>query len=139
MNSAANVDNAKRWADAVMSGDLDRFDELVAPSVVDHDPAPEQAAGGPAGFKAFFTMLRGAFPDITISVDRMIAHEDDVAIAYTVAGTHLGEFAGIPATGKHVTARGMQIARYEGGVMVERWGSSDELGIVKALGATIAP
>jgi len=30
--------------------------------------------------------------------------------------------------------RGVQIGRFEGGKIVERWGSSDELGILKQLG-----
>jgi len=42
---------------------------------------------------------------------------------------------GVPATGKRIKARGMQIARFENGKMVERWGSSDELGILKQIGA----
>ena len=32
---------------------------------------------------------------------------------------------------RRVKARGMQIARYENGKLVERWGSPDELGILK--------
>ncbi len=140
MNSvshAKNSANAEHWAQAVMSGDLDAFDRLVSRDVVDHDAAPEQAAGGPEGFKAFFTMLRSAFPDIKISVAHMFAHEDQIALAYTIEGTHLGTFAGIPATGMPIQARGMQIARYRDGVMIERWGSSDELGILKQIGAKI--
>ena len=51
-----------------------------------------------------------------------------------MTGTHQGDFMGVPATGKRVSARGMQIGRFEDGKMVERWGSSDELGILKQLG-----
>jgi hypothetical protein len=32
----------------------------------------------------------------------------------------------------------MQIARYENGKLVERWGSSDELGILKQIGVKIS-
>ena len=121
-----------------MSGNLDAFDKLVSQDIVDHDAAPEQAIGGPAGFKAFFTMLRTAFPDINISVAHLTAHEDEIALAYTIEGTQTGAFAGIPATGKRINVRGMQIARYRDGVMIERWGSSDELGILKQIGAKIS-
>lgn len=58
-------------------------------------------------------------------------------MAYKIHGTHNGDFLGIAPTGKTVEARGMQIARYEDGKIVERWGSSDELGLVKQLGASI--
>jgi predicted ester cyclase len=45
----------------------------------------------------------------------------------------------IPPTGRKIEARGLQIGRFEDGKIVERWGSSDELGILKALGADVAP
>lgn len=64
----------------------------------------------------------------------MVADDNNVAFAYTVTGTHQGDFMGVPATGKRVSARGMQIGRFEPGKLAERWGSSDELGILKQLG-----
>jgi predicted ester cyclase len=57
----------------------------------------------------------------------MVADDDKIAIAYTITGTHKGNFLGIPATGKKITARGMQIARFNNDAkIVERWGSSDQ-------------
>ena len=59
----------------------------------------------------------------------------DVIIVGTGAGG--GTLAHTLApTGKRISARGMQIARSENGQIVERWGSSDELGILKQLGVT---
>ncbi len=136
MSDQQNIDNAKRWGQAVGSGTLDDFDDLAAANIVDHDPAPGQGPG-PGGFKTFFRSLREAFPDLKVSVDHMLAHDDNVALAYTIEGTHKGTFQGIAPTGRRIKARGMQIARYENGKMVERWGSSDELGILKQLGATV--
>ena len=83
--------------------------------------------------------MRAAFPDLTVTVDRLVQTETDIAIAYTIHGTHHGEFAGIAPTGWPITARGMQIARFEDGKIVERWGSSDELGILLKLGAKVSP
>jgi len=67
----------------------------------------------------------------------MVADENNIAFAYTATGTHEGEFNGIPATHKQISIRGMQISRFEDGKMVERWGSSDELGLLKQIGAQI--
>jgi len=39
----------------------------------------------------------------------------NVAFAYTITGTHQGDFLGIAPTGKRISARGMQIGRFEGG------------------------
>jgi predicted ester cyclase len=42
---------------------------------------------------------------------------------------------GQAATGKKVSYRGMQISRFDSdGKLVERWGSSDELGMLRQLG-----
>ena len=137
MSNEANIEAQKRWGEAVVSGNLDALEDLATANVLDHDPAPDQGPGA-AGFKTFFKGLRAAFPDLTISVDHLVACDDDVAIAYTLKGTHRGLFAGIPPTGRHISARGMQIGRFENGKLAERWGSSDELGILKQIGAKIS-
>ncbi len=90
---------------------------------------------GPEGYKAFFTELRTAFPDMQVEVKKLVADGDSVAFAYTLTGTHQGDFNGHKPTGKAIKVRGMQIGRFVDGKMVERWGSSDELGILKQIGA----
>ena len=89
--------------------------------------------------QAFLSGLRAAFPDLTVTVDHLVQTETDNAMAYTIRGTHRGEFAGIAPTGRPIAARGMQIARFEDGKIVERWSSSDELGMLLKLGAKVSP
>lgn len=136
MSKQQNLATNTKLGEAVASGDFSAFDQIFAANVVDHDPAPDQGSG-PQGFRTFFTILKAAFPDLTVSIDHLVQTETDIAMAYTIHGTHEGTFAGIPPTGKAIKARGMQIARFENGKIVERWGSSDELGILKTLGAKI--
>ncbi len=136
MSKEANIATAKKMGDAVNSGHLEEFHQIFAPDVIDHDPAPDQGKG-PDGFIGFFTEFRTSFPDLKIAVDHMVTDEDNVAIAYTITGTHQGPFQGIPATGKKIKARGLQIAKYDAnGKITERWGSSDEAGILQQLGVT---
>lgn len=132
MSKQQNIETQKQFGEAINTGNLQRFHDLMAPHVKDHDPAPDQESG-PEGFVQFFTTFRKAFPDLNVAVDHMVADDDNVAIAYTVTGTHEGDFMGLPATGKKISARGVQIARFENGKIVERWGSSDELGILKQI------
>ncbi|WP_119070251.1 ester cyclase [Rubrobacter indicoceani] len=133
MPREANIKAQERFGEAVNTGNFDIFDEVVAPDAVDHDPAPGQGRG-PEGFKSFFGEMRSAFPDFTVEVDHMSATDDDVAFAYRISGTHNGEFQGIAPTGNRVEVRGCQISRFEAGKLVERWGSSDELGLMAQLG-----
>lgn len=133
-----NIAAQERFAEGVNTGNFDVFDEVVAPDVVDHDPAPEQGPG-PEGFKEMFRTMRSAFPDLEVTPEHMTATDDDVALAYTITGTHEGEFLGLAPTGRKVTARGVQIGRFEDGRLVERWGSSDQLAILQQLGAEPQP
>ncbi|MBA2490909.1 MAG: ester cyclase [Gammaproteobacteria bacterium] len=137
MSQQDNIKTQQTMGDAINSGTLEVLRDVMAPNVVDHDPAPDQGEG-PDGFIQFFTMFRTAFPDLKVAVDHMVADEDNVAIAYKVTGTHRGDFNGVAATGQRIEVRGMQIARFENGKIVERWGSSDELGILKQLGVSPA-
>jgi predicted ester cyclase len=46
---------------------------------------------------------------------------------------------GIASTGKKVKIRGLQISKFGDGKMVERWGSSDQLGMLQQIGASTIP
>lgn len=138
MTREDNIAAQERFRAAVNSGDLDAFDALVAPAAVDHDPGPGQVPG-PAGYRALFGELRTAFPDLHIEVAHLVADDDTVAIAYDVTGTHQGALLGHPATGRPVTFRGVQVSRFADGLLVERWGSSDQLGMLQPLGLAPEP
>ncbi len=134
MSQQENIAAQKKFGEAVNSGNLSMLRDIVAPDAVDHDPAPNQGLG-PEGFISYFTELRTAFPDLKIAVDHMVADDDNVAFAYTMTGTHDGPLMGFAPTGRKISARGMQITRFENGKQVERWGSSDQLGIMQQIGA----
>ncbi len=134
MSQQENIAAQQSFGEAVNSGNLSALRDIVAPNAVDHDPAPNQGMG-PEGFISYFTELRTAFPDLRIAVDHMVADDDNVAFAYTVTGTHDGPLMGFAPTGRKISARGMQITRFENGKQVERWGSSDQLGIMQQIGA----
>ncbi len=138
MSRQENIAAQEHLANNVNAGNIDAAVQAFAADAVDHDPAPDQAPGR-EGFKAFFQSLAAAFPDVHIEPAHVVADDDHVSIAYTLTGTHEGDFQGIAPTGRRIEARGVQIARFENGAIVERWGSSDELGIMQQLGAGPQP
>ena len=138
MSKEQNAAALTKFAEAVNTGKYELFDEVVAPNSVDHDPAPGQVPG-PEGYRALFTEMRRAFPDMKVEVAELVADEDAIAFAHTFTGTQEGALMGVPATGKKVRIRGMQISKFSDGKMVERWGSSDQLGTLQQIGATIIP
>jgi Predicted ester cyclase len=133
MSKETNIEAQKKMGEAINKGTLEKLREVMASDVKDHDPAPQQGEGVD-GFIKFFTEFRTAFPDLSIAVEDLVADEEQVAFAYTITGTHNGNFLGIPPSGKKIKARGMQISKFKDGKIVERWGSSDELGIMQQIG-----
>lgn len=134
MSKEKNVAAQEKFGEAINTGKLEMIREVVADDLKDHDPAPSQAPG-PQGLIDFFSQMRTAFRDFHVEVEHLVTDEENVAFAYTATGTHQGDFMGIAATGKNFKIRGMQIGRFENGKLAERWGSSDELGLLKQLGA----
>lgn len=134
MSREANIAAQESLGNNINAGNIDAAMETFAEDALDHDPAPTQGPGR-EGFKAFFTSLLPAFPDAHIEPETIVVDDDHVALAYTLTGTHQGDFEGVAPTGKRIEVRGLQIGRFENAQIVERWGMSDPLGIMQQLGA----
>ncbi len=115
-------------------GDLAAVDRYFADDYVDHSPFPGQGPG-PEGYKGAVAAIREAFPDLRLTLEDILGEGDKVAFRYTMRGTHQGQFAGMPPTGKPFSVGGMIIARVAGGKAVERWANLDTLGLMQQLGA----
>lgn len=122
-----------KFAEAVNTGKFELFDQVVALDCLDHDPADGQVPG-PAGYRMFFSGMRTAFPDLSVTPEIIVQDGDTIAFAYTLTGTHTGPLGKIPPTGKKVNIRGMQISKFKDSKMVERWGSSDERTLLRQIG-----
>jgi steroid delta-isomerase-like uncharacterized protein len=118
-------------------GDLSVLDELVAPDYVDHDP-PFGEPGTVDGWRAMATMIRDAFPDWHSDLHALYAEGDIVVERFTASGTQKGAMFGIPPSGTVCTLAGINIFRLREGKIAERWGRTDELGMLRQLGVVPA-
>ena len=137
MSREANIAAQEHLAENINAGNIDSAVESFAEDALDHDPAPGQGPGR-EGFRTFWGSLSSAFPDAHIEPAHLVADDDHVCIAYTLTGTHQGEFEGVAPTSKTIEVRGVQIGRFEDGKIVERWGSTDELSIMRQIDAVPA-
>ncbi len=80
--------------------------------------------------QAYFT----AFPDLNITTDLLVAEGDKVTKVWTATCTHNGELMGIPATGKRITVKGIEVFRIADGKIAELWSSMDNLGMMQQIG-----
>jgi predicted ester cyclase len=115
------------------TGDLLVIEEFVATDFIDHAALPGLPPGR-EGFRQAVLAWRHAFPDIALTVDTLVAEGDTVAIAWTGRGTHRGELMGIPPTGIGGQVIGISFNRIADGRVAERWGNSDDLGLMQQLG-----
>jgi len=113
-------------------GKVDVVDDVVAENCVDHDPLPGQGQGR-AGQRYTCQMVVDGLSDRSTLRDDFWAAADIVSESWVFQGTHSGDFLGIPATGKRLQVRGIEIWRLADGQIVERWGVVDAAGVMDQL------
>lgn len=120
-----------------IAGDISKvrswYEKYCAPSYIYHHPLI-----GDMNLEKtiqYMAMFMSAFPDLNFSVDDILAEGDKTVIRYTLKGTHKGAFSGIPATGKQVVVKGVEIQKLLAGKVVEAWDFPNSLGMMTQLGA----
>jgi predicted ester cyclase len=122
----------------VNTGNLDAADHYFAHDFVDHT-TPAGLPNGLAGFKAYITRLRSAFPDLHFTVEDVVAEGETVVVRATARGTMTGDFLEMKATGKTATWTEIHIGRLADGKVVEHWATIDQLGMLQQLGLAATP
>ncbi len=112
---------------------LGRLGEFFAEDYVEHRPAPG-APPGIEGLRAMLGQMEEAFPDVVHTIDDIVASGDLVGFRATVAGTHKGSMMGMPATGKEISVAAIGIVRVKDGKIIEHWGNSDDVRMMRQLG-----
>lgn len=114
------------------------IDDFFTPTIIDHS-LPPGAPGGIEGVRLTISMFLGAFPDLNLTLEDLIAERDQVVAHWTLRGTHQGASLGLPPTGKQVTMPGISIVRLDSGKAVETWVVFDQLGMLQQLGLATVP
>ncbi len=135
--ATSNKPAFRRFHDAANTGDaalLSRtIDEIFDPDVLSRTPLQVTTTGAQT-IKEIFARLHRAFPDLHVTVEDLIEEGDKVVGRNTVTGTHLGEYMGLPPSGKTVTYSEIFIFRFADGRVAETWGVVDVFSQMKQLG-----
>jgi len=134
-----NKELVTRYVEAWNTGDFETYKELLAPDYVYYLPSRSTKPMSREETREMGKMLRKAFPDISWSIEELIATEDKVIIRVIERGTHEGEFMGIPATGNKYETSEISISRIENGKIVEQREELDMLGLYQQLGMELKP
>lgn len=112
-------------------GKFEISDEIYGPGFVahgfgrDYDLEQDNASG---------RLLRQAFPDLKVAVDRTVAEGDMVAVHWRSSGTNKVKAGPFPGTGKVAALDGMTFFRFRDGRIVEEWTTYDNLAMMRQLG-----
>ena len=131
MSTEENKALIRRYWQASNEHNVDILDELMTTDYVQHETTGDINL---KDVKAFDTMAIAAFPDITNTIDDIIAEGDRVVVRTTTSGTHKAEYRGIPPTGKTAVITEVGIYRISKGKIAEGWSLYDALGLMQQLG-----
>ena len=129
-----NKEIVRAYAQAILvERDFSKFTQFTAPGFyIDRSAVPE-AIKGENALHNQMDMLYAAFPDLDLKIVDIVAEGDKVVVRFQAPGTHTGTFAGIPATGKRATWKGLVMYHVVGDKITEAWANWDDWGLIEQL------
>ena len=137
MSIESNKQTARRLFESVWNdGNTAVIDEIIdAEQFLDHHYMFPEPLKGTETFKGIVAAFRSALPDVSLSIEDVMAEDDRVFLRWSMSGTQKGELLGAPPSNKTIRLTGMIVVRFDqNGRIVERWVNEDALGLMKQLG-----
>jgi predicted ester cyclase len=135
--SEANKLLVKRWFEQVWNQKSEAaIEEMMHKQGKSHGfPDADSVLAGPEPFKSVQRTFVGAFPDVHVHIEDIIAEGDRVAVRWRASMTHHGDHLGFPATGRKGTLDGSSFVIVKDNQIVEGWNQMDLQGLVQRLQA----
>ena len=95
----------------------------------------QPVAAGFEGLKQIGWMMNGAFPDVVVKDEDMVASGDRVVERSSASATHKGSMVGEKPTGKRVAWSEIHIYKLREGKVVEHWAEISTLELLQQIGA----
>ncbi|MCG8443961.1 MAG: ester cyclase [Caulobacterales bacterium] len=127
----------QRFVEALNQGRFEDLEAIVAEDYIQHNPFVPQ---GREGLRAFFEGSLTAFEEGVGSVQAVLVEGDMIAARLRFEGVHVGDFLGVPATGRRIVFDTADFFRVENGMLAEHWDVSDwasvfhQMGVLPPLG-----
>ncbi|BAZ44858.1 hypothetical protein NIES4102_18750 [Chondrocystis sp. NIES-4102] len=118
--------------------DIEQAFNLISPNFTAYMAGIQKPLDAEA-FKQFGMRFYSAFADSQHQFEQIIVEDNKVVTCGTFKARHLGEFQGLPLTGKQIKIAVMHIDRVEDGKIVEHWGLGDAQGLMQQLGIIFFP
>ena len=130
----ANKALARRFVDEIfVRGRKESVDELLADDFTPH--TWPSTGDGKADLGNTIDRLSTVLDDVSFTIEDVIAEGDLVVVRVTASATQVGEFMGMPPSGKRYTIGEIHIFRIRDGLVTEHWHHFDQMGMMRQLGA----
>ena len=129
----ANKALVRAYFEAIDTGDAAIIAQFLAPDYVEHASAFPNLRPGIDGVHDVFRLSNAAFTNFRHTIEDQVAEGDRVVTRVTAIGDHVGDYWGVPATGRQVSMEGIAIHRIANGLIVEHWGRSDLYGLLQRM------
>ena len=127
-------ETVRSYFDAVIARDPDGMAEHWAEDGIE-EILPVGIFRGPEEVKAWFTELFTAVPDFDMTLDRVLAHGNDVLVQWRMTGTFTGgPLIGIEPTGRRIEMRGLDWLEVEGDKVVRNTAFADGAALARDMG-----
>jgi predicted ester cyclase len=136
---AQNKALVRSFLEAFEANDLAALNDVLAPELTAYShgqPGAQNREVHVEGIRRW----NAAFGETRFTIEEQIAEGDKVATRVSMRSVHsLGDFMGLPPTGKQVVIDSVTIERIKDGQIVERRVVADWVGMLQQLGLVAAP
>lgn len=130
----ANKAVVMRAWEAFNTGNLKVLEEVFDESYVEVTPYGVVDQGGPERAKQAYHWMRSVFGEIHFEVEQLMAEGDNVFSRAMATGTHVGEFMGVPASGRPVRFAAVVVSEIRNKKHVRDWSFIDTMAILRQIG-----
>lgn len=125
---------ATQLIEAWNSHDLDRVAAWYCLDCGVVDVAIAQPLVGREAVRRMFEAYYHAFPDLHLTLTDVVAEKDQLALFWVARGTHQGSIMNIPASGRVISAKGVNHLKLRAGLVCETTTIWDVAGMLRGIG-----
>jgi len=130
----ANKQRARDYFKAFATQDKAWLEANVAQTYIRQDSTLPFEVKGPEGVLQLGDVLLGAFSEVELDIQEVIAENDKVLVHLRFRGVHSGPFGDYPASNKRFDVMVLDFFRMENGMIAEQWPAIDNLGLHQQIG-----
>jgi steroid delta-isomerase-like uncharacterized protein len=139
MSEQENLRFAEEALAALNAHDIDRYLQQLDDSYVSESELAPGPVQGRAAVRQYLETIFGAFPDLRLEREQVLASGDFVVGRWRLTGTHKGNYAGIAPTNKSVSWRACSVVEVRNGKAVRSRLYADNVSLLQQLGAISLP